>query len=443
MRKLGWGLWAPVLVACSGGTPGTGSSSSSGTPDAGPPPLTLQTFFAGLNETGCAYEERCAITRGRLWSSLAECTASLTQNEQFFQAAYGQDLYAYWAAHYTFAEPRARACLDNLTARSCDDLQPRDADCEAALVVTAPVPDGALCNDSPLDDIALCTDAASYCEQSATSPDPQCTVCKALLADTQNCSASGQCASGFCTGGTDGTDGTCAAPAFKLKGQPCHRTDECLGNLVCAGPPASSTCQERVGPGGVCDLPTEPNPRRCTQGLQCVRASSTATTGTCTVRQPDGASCTREAEAVQCRNVCVFAAATAATGTCGVVTALPGAGSPCVTYREQEILCELMTDTVYPEVTITVVAGETTYTSCECRTKVERSGACHYASACESGPCQGGGFDAASGTWRTGSCELPLANGTSCRNDTECESGHCAPNAGGGGARCAAPPACP
>jgi hypothetical protein len=91
------------------------------------------------------------------------------------------------------------------------------------------------------------------------------------LATGATCTFNGQCASGFCNGRKDSACGTCGPPP-KI-GDDCS-TSTCVRGARCVA--SDSICAAVVIQDGICD---ETHP--CERGLSCLRASASATTGTC------------------------------------------------------------------------------------------------------------------------------------------------------------------
>lgn len=440
MRKLVGVVVVGLAAGCSGGLPflpGSSTSSSGG----GEQPLTVATYLDALNEASCGFDDRCVNLRGRAFSSVAACRASNADRNQLYRLAYGVDAVGYYETHFNFDAVKAKACVDKQRARACNDTAVTDVDCSGALTPRAAQANGAQCNGE-LDSTALVCSNDSACDYKDEELDNTCFVCLALKADGQTCGGGDECVSGFCSGGTDGTDGSCGPSAPKQKAQPCFRDDECLGALICTGTAANKICAERVALNAQCDVEGGEG-RLCQVDLECVPTTSGGMTGTCQTPLADGAACQRNVvSGANCAHLCIFATADAASGTCGWPTALPGPGQACVGLNGDARICAL-DDAVYPDFDVVVSNMTFEITRCECKTSVPTGGTCKFNEACvQPGRCVGGGFDFQTGMFRMGSCGAQLANGQNCRGDLDCQSEWCVP-VSANMAQCQVKPACP
>ncbi|MEW5852138.1 MAG: hypothetical protein AB2A00_25340 [Myxococcota bacterium] len=418
-----------LSVACGGGGglpigPGA-SSSSGGSSSGGEQPLTMRSALEQYFSALCDAEERCANTRGRVFSTKAACNAYYADREALYANYYGQGYYDYFASKYRMAdEAAARRCLDNVKTQACDSQEVNNPDCDAAFAPSAPVAEGEICGGETIQQEKVCGED-TYCDyKSETRQD--CTLCFALKANGQTCQGAYQCESGFCDG-TEADSGTCAAPAFKSKGQSCARTDQCLGSLVCAGSGDQKTCQDRGGAGASCDGPNETDPTRpgCYADLACV-VGGAGSTGSCTALLADGATCQRDRFSVGCQHLCIFDSEDATSGTCKGFTDFPQANSPCSRYQGlPSYVCDNDT-TIYPDYEVQGQGATADISSCTCASRKADGAECIFGDECTSGRCNDVNFQQNPPT--PGTCGDKAPNGELCFADSECEGGYCEPN---------------
>ncbi len=424
-------LMCSMAVACSGGS-GSSSSGSSAPPD-----LTAEEAYREYFTKGCGLEERCANVRGRQYSSRAECEGTFALYDQLFLALTGKGYFAGLAEDFRVGDQaRLRTCLGKIETVACTDQTVRDPDCEGVLVPVTPRTAGQSCvNDGENCDVGL------FCDEQESKP--TCSLCAAYKANGASCSDGNECDSGFCT---SDTNGTCAVPAFKARGQACTFDDECVGQHVCAGAAGQKTCQERGGVGAACDGPEATNETRprCMDDLECV-TNAAGVTGTCSRRLSDGQPCVRRGfndptTSAPCATMCLFANATTNMGTCGFPAGPLAAGSPCAGFQGgTTALCSLEEEsTLYADLQFNVENNMFNITGCTCKTQVANGQDCFFSSACSNGICTGTNFQ----TVMPGECSPKLANGTVCEDDSDCDSDYCAPGTGNM-RRCAVKPSCP
>ena len=420
-RVCGW-----VVVAAVGGCANAGgsSSSSSGAPT---PTRTAAELSRDYAMAQCARQQRCAAEQGAGFVTQEACLADLSFDETLYTNMVGVSFFELATSGLEVADQLAgQRCLDHLDQNPCTDAIPRDPDCDAALRVVGAVGVGQACGASS----GSGCDEGLYCGPPSANA---CSVCTALEANGAACTQGSQCTSGFCS-----TSRLCADPAFKTAGQPCASGAECLGNLVCAGPSASRTCQQAGGAGTACGGEAPP----CQGGLVCV-TNPLGDNGMCTAPLADGQTCQRRDPGERltspgCLHVCQFATAGANTGTCGIPTAPIAAGDPCIRLRTgTSLTCSLVASELFADFTFNIVNGRTEVTSCTCQPRHAEGQACYAPEACTTAVCEGANM----GAQMPGMCAPQIANGQPCSTNAGCASGYCTLQAAL--PLCADRPACP
>jgi hypothetical protein len=375
-------------------------------------------FYGAL----CAYDERCKDTLGLRYTDVAACKHAVEQelltNRRSYEAL---------ARGYDVDAAALAACSTALAQSACADrLPPALLACQDALAPRIAHAPGGTCSTRDETGLPHCSkNSQNWCNADGTG----CGVCTARKDNGENCSADGQCKTGFCN--TLGS--RCAdLPSGKGVGEGCLFTLECKGNLVCAGPALQKTCSKRVGGGAECDNADNGNKPKCAADLACVAGAGTST---CALPLSSGQTCARENFGVGCADFCVFPSSDATTGTCGVLATLPGDGQPCALRNvggANVATCASGLD--LDLFTLETVAGTPSQVvSCVCRARQAAGAACQEADACTSLVCDG----AAGAT--PGTCGALAANAATCGNNRDCQSGYC----GGTGPRTCQPvPAC-
>jgi hypothetical protein len=407
MKRMAWVVVAAVLgTGCSGGSSTSSSSGGSVTP------LTPSEAMVLYFQKNCEYIERCAAIRGRSYSTLAACTSLVSEADAFLKALYGVTYSEAQDRDFTVGDDATfRRCADKFTTYTCEDVRRVDEECDALFVPKHPVANGAVCTGPDAVHEPRC---ANDSQCTAATGNPACSTCMARKADGQACTSGDECTSRFCGGST----GTCGPAAPKTKGQACNRTNECLGELVCAGSP--SVCTERGGVGGACDPSGGMGLPGCMQDLHCIKGAS-GTMGTCTAPIADGQPCSRAAGTPDCKHQCVFTSGDAATGSCGPFTSLPAGGQPCSRFQAGYAATCTLDETIYADFVLSANFDSTV--SCTCRSKVAMGQPCFFNSGCTNGRCQGSNILVT--PYTAGVCAALTANGGACSTNTDCASERC------------------
>ncbi|MBI5496873.1 MAG: hypothetical protein HY904_17800 [Deltaproteobacteria bacterium] len=426
---------------------GTASSSAGNSSSA----RTAGEWYRDFRAALCTAENNCAGTRGREYSSLAACNATLDLEEAYRVAIGQQGVDAFVNSHYAVPDPTAgQACIDAITAltgAACDVPVQTLTECNAAID-----PLNAVARGSQCDADHLCDDDVDVCKPLTASNGGylDCSTCVALISNGNACAGHDDCASGYCNPATNVCQ---TAPSSQSGiGVTCADGSDCLGNLRCVGQAGSTTCQPRGAVNAACDGPLATNRTHapCLADLDCV-TDANAAVGTCQARLANGQTCRRDAfslvivpraaplpddvflvqTAATCMNFCNYAARDSATGTCGTRTTMPVDSEPCTGLASfAPMACGSYTDAyaVPGLATSPLVVNGNTYTkvaltSCECSTK-SATGACLDDGHCKAAQCNNAAFPA-NGTVTLGTCEPLSTRNTACNEDTDCTTGLC------------------
>jgi hypothetical protein len=249
------------------------------------PSAFLTQFAAGY----CRLAVRCGVLGN---SELSSCRASTQTTLTDSLLTYDLDAAAK-DGRLRFDSSSARACLNDLGAASCRDIEGSSPACEAA--VTAAVADGLECRSSVECASGLCDapsgchgvclskaaagcahcDSGSYCDQGLCSPRLGLgTVCPAARSEDP-CQDGLACVGGMCQ-------------ALPLEGMACA-AGRCARGLYCdeVTEPASPRCAAVLGAGAACGQVDA-----CQDGLACVAAIG-SDLGRCVAYLDVGSACRR------------------------------------------------------------------------------------------------------------------------------------------------------
>ncbi len=165
-----------------------------------------------------------------LCSKLAECAPFL------LEAGYGDEV--------TCADRLTKACTEQSLSAGSGMTEANILACESALTAAS-------CNDVFANNVPACT-------------------FRGTLADGATCGDGSQCASGFCSHGSD-LCGVCADKGGAGAACPSGSNDECQTGLVCS---SGKLCAKPAGLGLACDDTTQP----CLTGTFCTTAKTCALT---------------------------------------------------------------------------------------------------------------------------------------------------------------------
>ncbi len=374
-----------LVQAC---TPGATSSSSSSSSSSGGSGAVADALIQH-QLAQCEMEDRCSASAGRRNVDHAWCVAA-AQRWLDFVSSYAPAM----DQLYRVDQVALDACLTATGTVGCDASDLPDA-CNRYLVPLQPIPQGGTC--SAVGGTGIC-DVGLYCDVDSSL----CSTCRSPVG------IGGACARHEVCHNSDCVNGTCQVrPPRARAGEACGNNG-CLGNLVCAGPFGSTTCQPLGNLGDACGNDA---PYACLEPLRCDRSA-----GRCVERLPNAAPCDRDIYDA-CLNVCHFEAANAPTGTCGDLLPLAAAGEPCDGYS----LCAYGT---YAELAYTNTGLEQ---PCTCRARLEDGQRC---SGAQDTQCRNHCLE--------GVCGLPQPEGSGCTAAATCESGRCGFAPGGEALTCLA-----
>lgn len=405
----------------------------SGEPPGPPGDLSVTDVYLQLNDIVCGFESQCVSTRGRSYTTEAACKASLAgDTDHLYQTFFGKGFLEFLETQYQVADQGiAHSCLEKYAAHTCATLDTDIPECLNLIVPKSPALENQVCSGPSPVDKPVC-DSELVC----TVTTGNCSVCKTKKTDGASCASDTECVSGFCSGAAGAR--VCGPKAFRTEGQSCNFSDECLGNLQCAGSAGAKTCKQRVSTNGACDTSNNFSPTRatCLTGLTCVPDAAHSVNGTCQPALAPGATCGRASDSLPCRQFCQFASDDAATGTCADLTVGPAVGSPCAKYGDSVPVSCKHDDTTYANFVYNDTFTE--IVSCTCATKVANQGDCLFDTGCTSERCVGAKFDTT--PYTPGTCQPKLAIGQNCSANDDCESDRCT---GAGQKTCAAALPCP
>lgn len=373
--------------------PGGGTSAAQVRPD------ESVALYHALAAAQCRFEERCAATRGRLWSSLDVCLAvragwlgALAKG-----AAAGPSRDESWLTVYRIPDrDRALGCAQAVALTTPCEVFVAIAEepmCDGVVQLVNGKQEGEACNRSVPSRLQglRCADTGSgcgvceptairkrtgeACSSPAVCPSASCedNVCGAPLVLGQRCDPSH-----FCVPGLQCRGGVCESP-YAQEGQPCTRQVDCLAGLSCADDPSGAmTCQD--------------------------------------VWLRDGESCTGEGS--RCLSACIPNAD--GGHTCATPERARGPGEACLghnpgwgcaagTHAEEDANgCVCVTNAMLPEGKACMHDGQCASSLCDpvggtCVTLTDGQ-TCNLHTQCASGWCSGG-------NWTTGVCDGPLQCG--------------------------------
>ena len=397
--------------------------SSSG-PDENAEPAVVSGYRRFLSAL-CAYDERCALIRGRQFTTVERCQEAVDRELIIHAAAY-QDL-----AKVYGVDPDAMAtCEGALAAASCNQRLPQEVvGCANALAPANPRDVGEGCSNQSVDNSPRCDRGGeTWCNLNADGSG--CGLCVGRKPNGTDCATNDECLSGYCNAPLLGNRRCETLPVGKFAGEGCLETLECSGNLVCAGPFLQKRCAARALAGQQCSSARNGEQPTCVSDLVCV--IGTGGGGTCAQPLDDGRACARTPSTTNavCRNFCVFDSPTAANGTCGTLTAMPGAGQPCAVAQVNGAVLNLCdtTQAVY----VDAQPGDGgVMQGCACTARGPQGTACMESPQCLSAECHP---DA-------GTCTAPHNTSEPCTSNENCASGFCRNQ--GGMQTCQPLPICP
>jgi hypothetical protein len=357
MRKLSWigpSCVAFVLLgACGGSSDDDGGGGDS---------LALGDLPRALAEAQCGLYQKCLGDLYAIFLGAEDCVTVTERRVENGELA--QLEAAVSAGEVKYDGLAARACLDEIAARSCDALLERETEaCDKA--VEGNVAAGGECDfDFQCQGQAFCKITGSACPGACTNRQPA----------GSSCTDDDHCADGLvCSEQTS----ACTAPAGETEAcegasaPPCAPGLLCIGEDETAGTPGSCKTASSVfvaAVGEACSFQTGP---LCVSSAACTIDDLATLSGTCAAKAASGAACKRASIPAQCPDdqYCEGSGA----NPDGICTALPGDGQPCV-----EVLGEQRC---------------AAYARCEngtCRNMQTNGGACATGAVCYSGVCQGG-----------------------------------------------------
>ncbi|MBI5497987.1 MAG: hypothetical protein HY904_23490 [Deltaproteobacteria bacterium] len=401
MSRVGLVAVVGVALACSpgggGGSSGGGTSSGGGSNDVG------DFYLSELVPLICAFEERCAATRGRNYADAAACEDYYATLDAMYSVMLGKSFKQMLNEALTLDAAHASACKASFATAACtSDPFNDNADCELAAHPTQPIAAGGDCTTAGGDFSPRACDTGLRCNSRTDKPD--CRTCVAPKADGQPCTSGSDCQSYEC-----GPSSTCVAADPPAGLNASCESSFCAGNLDCAGAFGSSTCKAPAAE----NQPCGGDNADCRADLHCDGA-----THTCKALAADGAAC--DVMTTACRHLCKLTSATSTAGTCAPFSAAPGEGQPCAALgaTEPSLACAAGLRAEFN------TSGGSF--SCTCRARLANGSACQSRAECQSDICL-----------RNDVCGAAQADGQPCDRDSQCTSEWCDSNTSGG--TCATP----
>ena len=294
-----------VALAASLAAPSCGGDD----PPAGPGPIPLDSFAAEYKDAACDRAVRCGLMPDKdTCLRLDRTDGELLQ--LLANAVFGD---------VTYSSEAARACVDALRGRSCEELlsaaRSLEATCDGVFDGAAPAGGPCLvggdCAGNSVCDRTACEGTGDACCKGACAPTPARAPVGATCSQEMPCDDNGWCeeAEGQGGGGGVGPTGTCQPR--NDNGESCSDSDACRDGLRCDLSVSEGKCYILAKDGGQCNptleraclsfdswcdpasskcgkLPGSGQP--CTPESRC-RAYAYCDNGTCRARPMEGESC--------------------------------------------------------------------------------------------------------------------------------------------------------